>query len=598
VKQFRLLTTAAVLAVVSACRDNSVAPPKPAAIQVIAGDQQTGIVGQRIPTSPTFVVNDESGKPLANVTVAISVLAGNGVLDSIPSKSGATALSIGRWSLGPKVGVNTIQISVDGLAPVTVSATANAGAPSKLVPASALSISGRVAELVMPSPSARLTDAFDNPLAGATVNVSYTGGATGPATVTTDAQGNVSVPNWILGTVAGQNVLTLSAGAATASFIATVIPGDPTQLIVASGDQQRGLAGAALAVPPVVRLADRYGNGVSGRQASLTVTRGGGAVGTSTATTADDGTITVSSWTLGKSAVPQGLQITVGSFTADLSATVQTDYNIDVRFFGTPMTTDQKALFTTAAARIMGVVTGDVADLTASNLSVSNACGLGGLPTLNEQIDDLIIYASVQTIDGVGGILAQAGPCVFRSSISGYLTAVGVMMFDASDLGSMTANGTLQDVITHEMLHVLGMGTLWTARSLLLGAGTPSVGYIGTVGKQGCLDAGGSSLCSVSVPVENNGIRGTTDSHWRESTFRNELMTGYVNTGGMPFSAITVGGLGDLGYIVNQAAGDLFKVPTVGASGAIATGAEAWEKSVMGTILLEPGGRATTLKRP
>jgi hypothetical protein len=46
------------------------------------------------------------------------------------------------------------------------------------------------------------------------------------------------------------------------------------------------------------------------------------------------------------------------------------------------------------------------------------------------------------------------------------------MQFDTADLASMQANGTLNDVITHEMGHVLGIGTIWTAKGVLSGSYT------------------------------------------------------------------------------------------------------------------------------
>jgi hypothetical protein len=54
------------------------------------------------------------------------------------------------------------------------------------------------------------------------------------------------------------------------------------------------------------------------------------------------------------------------------------------------------------------------------------------------------------------------------------------------------------------------------------------------------------------VPVEDCvGIpgcgAGTINSHWKEPTFRNELMTGYLNAGINPFSKMTIQSLADLG---------------------------------------------------
>jgi hypothetical protein len=41
------------------------------------------------------------------------------------------------------------------------------------------------------------------------------------------------------------------------------------------------------------------------------------------------------------------------------------------------------------------------------------------------------------------------------------------MSFDTADLDRMEADGCLQDVILHEMGHVLGFGTLWSLMDLM-----------------------------------------------------------------------------------------------------------------------------------
>ncbi|MEY9156351.1 leishmanolysin [Bradyrhizobium japonicum] len=47
------------------------------------------------------------------------------------------------------------------------------------------------------------------------------------------------------------------------------------------------------------------------------------------------------------------------------------------------------------------------------------------------------------------------------------------------------------------------------------------------------------SAGSLPVPVENTGGEGTVDSHWRDTVFGAELMTGFVNQGGNPMSRVT-----------------------------------------------------------
>src|SRR6266540_3624406 len=85
-----------------------------------------------------------------------------------------------------------------------------------------------------------------------------------------------------------------------------------------------------------------------------------------------------------------------------------------------------------------------------------------------------------------------------------------------ADLAQMEADGTLRDVITHEMGHVLGFGkTIWGFRQLLNGAGTtnPAFGGRDAMAEYRTLRGGGRRR---RVPVENTGGSGTADSHWRE----------------------------------------------------------------------------------
>ena len=63
------------------------------------------------------------------------------------------------------------------------------------------------------------------------------------------------------------------------------------------------------------------------------------------------------------------------------------------------------------------------------------------------------------------------------------------------------------------------------------------------------------------MPVENEGGAGTMNAHWRETVLKNELMTGFVNSGvANPLSLLTVRSLTDMGYVVNTAAADAFSL--------------------------------------
>ena len=63
------------------------------------------------------------------------------------------------------------------------------------------------------------------------------------------------------------------------------------------------------------------------------------------------------------------------------------------------------------------------------------------------------------------------------------------------------------------------------------------------------------------MPVENTGGPGTREGHWRETVFRNELMSGFIAAPGNPMSRVTVASLGDLGYEVDIDAAEPYRLP-------------------------------------
>src|SRR4026207_922730 len=63
-----------------------------------------------------------------------------------------------------------------------------------------------------------------------------------------------------------------------------------------------------------------------------------------------------------------------------------------------------------------------------------------------------------------------------------------------------------------------------------------------------------------AVPLEATGGAGTAYVHWRESTFKTEIMTGTISLPGVPtpLSAMSVQQFRDLGYVVNDAPTDTY----------------------------------------
>jgi hypothetical protein len=233
----------------------------------------------------------------------------------------------------------------------------------------------------------------------------------------------------------------------------------------------------------------------------------------------------------------------------ELAAT-DSPFTIEIRFLG-GLTGSQQAAFAGAADRWAHVIVGDLPEIEIDG----------------DLIDDLLILAQGQAIDGVGRILGQAGPTHARRAPDGawLQPCKGHMAFDTADLARMEDEGTLLDVITHEMGHVLGIGSMWSLQGLVNPAAGDPAALVNPVFEGPAAMAEYALLLGEDggqpVPVENQGGGGTARVHWRETVFGAELMTGFVGSAGNPLSRLTVGSLEDLGYEVDLDAADLYALP-------------------------------------
>lgn len=359
---------------------------------------------------------------------------------------------------------------------------------------------------------------------------------------------------------------------------------------------------------------DANGKPVPDQTITFTVTAGGGSIQQTTATSDADGTVTVPAWRMGKRAETQTLRASVNSVTFDINASITTSYNIEIRYYGTTQfTAEQKQLFTNAANRIRGVVLNELQNVNSgTDLDISDCLGQpAGTTRITEQLDDLVIYATVISTGG-SQTIASAGPCYYRNAGTDTMqTVIGVMRFSPTFLNQLSPE-RLQDVITHEMLHVVGVGAWWLGNNCAnctnpgwnLVADTASIAprFTGANAKAECQAIGGTVTCANGVPVENDTTRGTGDVHWEKDVFGNELMVGFISNtpGPMPFSRVTVGSLKDIRLNVNSANFDDFAIaPFVGSALRMPVlSLEEWERPLTSPLYgLDPtSGRITAVK--
>ena len=229
-------------------------------------------------------------------------------------------------------------------------------------------------------------------------------------------------------------------------------------------------------------------------------------------------------------------------------------FQITLRFINPP-TANQQAQFEQAAARWQGIIHGDVLETVGT--IPANGCGAGiPLPPFTGTIDDIMINVLLQPIDGPGSVLGRAGACFVRTNDG--LPLYGVMFFDTDDLAFLEQNSLLDEVIVHEMGHVLGFsGGIFNLnipgvfqRNLLANPNTTDPRFLGEAAIDMYTSIGGRLP---TVPIEGLPCGpGTRNSHWDEQTFFNELMTGFLNGASAnfinPLGRMTSGAMQDLGY--------------------------------------------------
>jgi hypothetical protein len=554
-------------------------------------------------------VRDAFANPVGGASVAWTIDGGGGSLAGATSLSDASGIAAApTWTLGAIAGGQQAVLATLGGLTTRFTAIAQL-APASLTVETPAPASATVFALLAPAPSFAVRDINGTALAGIPVTVALTAGngqLTAAPVVT--VAGPTSIGTWRLGTIAGvQSVTVTVPGFAPQVFSVASTPDVPALITLTQGGNQVALAGAMVPITPAVKVTDQYGNGLNALTVQWAITSGGGVLGGSTSTVTNaSGQSTGPTWTLGTRGGTQSLSATSSGLLVPIAAFIQTAYDIDLRFIGTAPTGAVGLAFQSAVSRITAMVIGDVPSVLLSNINLSDCnSALTGQPAINETVDDVVIYASVGVIDGVGGTLGNAGPCLIRNV--GGLTALGTMRFDIADLDNLAAQGRLADVIFHEMLHVIGVGTLWESRGLLLGKDSATVRMTGPLATAACVnDIGGAAVCLGSVPAENCldlvqacGV-GTRNSHWKESIFKNELMTGYTSGVTNPLSIMSVQSLGDLGYVVNVLTADAYTVPPAALMApVVAGGAVALElpAPLLPRFTVDRGGRVRRIVR-
>ncbi len=294
--------------------------PRIAALKVVSGSGQTGPIGTLLPQPLVVRVADQRDEPVEGAVVSFAVGGGTGVTTPQVDTTDANGFAQTTYRLGGSLGVQTVTAAFADLPAVSFAINATTAPASKLAVNSGDAQTSKVGNALTNEITVKVTDAFDNPKTG--VPVAFTvltgGGTVSSPTVLSDAQG-ISRVRWTLGTIAGTQTLSASAGSITPlSFTATATPEAAAQILVISGAGQTGTPGGPLADSIVVKVADQFGNGVGGVTVDWVASAGSGSVSPSTTVSNSTGR-TAAKWTIGSNGGPMSLTATAGAVSATIS---------------------------------------------------------------------------------------------------------------------------------------------------------------------------------------------------------------------------------------------------------------------------------------
>ena len=171
-------------------------PPLPVltTLESVSGYNQNGLTGEILMNPFVVEVRDQNNNPLGGITVTFVVSAGGGSLSDTSVDTNANGLAQSPLTLGSDPGINTVEVSVEGITE-TVTFNAEASLPPPMP--TALSIisgdnqNGLTGKTLADPFVVEVRDQNGDPLEGVTVTfiVSAGGGSLSDTSVDTDANG-------------------------------------------------------------------------------------------------------------------------------------------------------------------------------------------------------------------------------------------------------------------------------------------------------------------------------------------------------------------------------------------------------------------------
>ena len=194
------------------------APGAAAALLVVSGDRQRGVVGAALSKSIVLRVTDSLGNGVGGAPIRLVTHAGE--IDSFVTTDEHGRASA-RWTMGRMAGEVKVVARLEEIEEsAVVTATARPG-PAKVIEFASAPSSGTAGRALSSTVRVVVRDQFGNPVPKTMVRFSVASGSTAPREGTTDAVGMIWT-KWTLGSKAGSQVLTASVKSPAVKAIHTV----------------------------------------------------------------------------------------------------------------------------------------------------------------------------------------------------------------------------------------------------------------------------------------------------------------------------------------------------------------------------------------
>ncbi|MCB1257926.1 MAG: hypothetical protein KDB26_12515, partial [Microthrixaceae bacterium] len=234
----------------------------------------------------------------------------------------------------------------------------------------------------------------------------------------------------------------------------------------------------------------------------------------------------------------------VATTTYTVAAGPTETYDIDATLVGN---SDQRVIdaINQAVARWSSVI---VRGIPNQEVHVDPGDCIAEMPDFDGLVDDLVV--KVVVMDESFDLMGDAAPCVVGDDD---LPRLSLIRLSAHWINVLSESGQLGDLVTHEMGHAIGIGTVPWGQFMQRLDDTGPWTFTGPRSVAQWLTLGGTG----PVPLSQIG------DHWDEDALDNEIMTCLLEVSpAHPISAMSVAALGDIGYHVDIAQAEPWTLPT------------------------------------